>query len=70
MGYVDYEVNAEGVIVTPGKFEGQKAYLPVAYGTYLAGFADDDDGDVVTVTLDDGKVVKFIETEQGFVEEV
>lgn len=82
----DYE-ERDGIIVSPGKFEGQCRYMPDMYQRYLEGFCDDD-GTVVTVdiTLQDREtypelaaknrrgtfkrnVVKFVVTDQGFVEE-
>ena len=57
-------------ITRPGKFEGEREILRDAYHLYLEGGADSDDGDVVTVTLDDGTEVAFVETEQGFIIEV
>jgi hypothetical protein len=59
-----------GAITDPGKFEGEAGYLPLAYDIYLDGLHDDDDGEVVTVTMPDGRVVKFVESDIGFVTEV
>lgn len=83
-----YEVNF-GYITSPGKFEGQRAYLPRMYEHYLDGYGTDlQDGSISVVIrpqdIEDypelgerskgkGKylrtTVKFIITEQGFVEE-
>lgn len=69
-------------ITSPGKFEGELAYLPYYYELYLHGFVDNDDGNIVTIkiTTEDRKlfpeipkrkrVIKFIVTKFGFVIEV
>ena len=35
-----YEVNEIGVIVSPGKFEGEMLYVPALWGRCLEGFSD------------------------------
>lgn len=44
----DYNVDANGVIRSPGKFEGEPAFVPYFWGLALEGFADNDDGRVYT----------------------
>lgn len=64
-----YEVR-DGIIVSPGKFEGERDYMPAAYDQYMNGFCDDD-GEVIRVTLHpNNHHVAFIVDEQGFVCEV
>lgn len=70
-----------GVIRSPGKFEGERTYVPYYWEAYLNGMADDDDGHTLRfdVTAEDKKrfpilsrrkSVHLIETDQGFVTEV
>lgn len=40
----EYEIK-DGVIKSPGKFEGEPIYAPYFYDAYLNGMADDDDGE-------------------------
>ena len=59
-------------ITDPGMFEGQLAYMPVAWEQYLNGFCDDN-GRVVTVDIDwEGRrrTVRFVVDDMGFVREV
>lgn len=42
----DYAVQ-NGVIRSPGKFEGEAVYVPYFWDAYLNGFADGDDGRVL-----------------------
>lgn len=77
----EYQVR-DGLIVTPGKFEGQPIYVPYYYGAYLDGFADFENGRgaigfYVTAVdkeqfpeLKRRRTVKLIVRESGFVEEV
>ena len=71
----------EQAVKGPGKFEGEQAYVPYYWDVYLNGFADDDDGDVLTfdVESDDLEVFPELEgqthvylvcTDNGFVCEV
>ena len=73
-----YTVDANGIIRSPGKFEGEPVYVPYFWDAYLEGFADEDDGEVLTfrVTaedraefpeLDGVTTVRLWETDQGFV---
>ncbi len=57
-------------IASPGKFGGEMSYMLEAYALWLDGFSDDDDGDVITVTLESGQVVRFVVTIDGFVCEI
>ena len=78
---MDYTVK-DGRITNPGKFEGEKPYVPYYWGIYLDGGADSDDGKILrfNVSKEDRalfpglltkrRVVSLIETDQGFVCEV
>jgi len=81
MAYLDYKVDSRGMITSPGKFEGQCRYVPYFWDVFLDGFADADDGKVLSfyVTAEDKKMfpelrrrkaVKLVETDQGFVVEI
>lgn len=50
-----YDVDPNGVIRTPGKFEGEMLYAPYFYAWLIEGFADEDDGTTARfdVTMDD-----------------
>jgi hypothetical protein len=69
------------IITIPGKFEGQATYIPYYWDIYLDGFADNDDGKIISfrVNAEDKlkfpclryrKVIKLMEDSQGFVIEV
>jgi len=71
----------EGRIRNPGKFEGERAYVPYFWNAFLEGGADQDNGEVLVfrVTAEDKvlfpelrrrRVVKLIEDGNGFVCEV
>lgn len=62
--------DVNNVIAHPGKFEGEREAVRYAYNQYLDGFYDDDDGEVVTVTLSTGEVVRWSEDVFGFINEV
>lgn len=78
----DYNVDANGVIRRPGKFEGEMLYVPYFWQMGLEGMADDDDGQVYKfrLTPKDRKmfpelsrskhVVRLMERSDGFVLEV
>lgn len=64
----------------PGKFEGERQILEIAYDQYLNGFCDDDGG-IVTVEVPvawrgtdrvpcEWETIRFVVDEQGFVSEV
>ena len=71
-----------GRITDPGKFEGERPYVPFYWDQYLNGCADSDDGRVLRfkVTKDDRqlfpgmlnrrRVISLIQTDYGFVCEV
>lgn len=65
----------------PGKFTGQRAYVPYFWDAYLNGLADSDNGTTLVfyVMAEDKAIfpelkrrraIKLLETEQGFVIEV
>jgi hypothetical protein len=71
----------QDIVSRPGKFEGEKAYVPFYWNEFLAGGADDDDGKILTFNVQSGdinifpelkdiKQVKIYEREDGFVCEV
>jgi hypothetical protein len=68
-------------IRTLGQFENEMVYVPYFWNAYLNGFADDDDGTVLSfdVTqedikqfpeLQDRKTVKLYQRDDGFICEV
>ena len=70
----------QGVICSPGKFEGEHAYVPYFWTIYLDGGADDD-GQVITIPVEPGdrrlfpalrrrRYVRLGEDDFGFVSEV
>lgn len=70
----------DGVIRSPGKFEGERAYVPYFWSVYLDGGADDD-GCVVSVLVEPEdrrlfpdlaprRCVRLVETDRGRVSEV
>lgn len=77
-----FDVNPEtGRITNPGKFEGERRFVPHFFDMFLSGFADFDDGDTmgfeVTETerrafpeLAGVKVVCLMVRDDGFVVEV
>ena len=76
-----FAVSAEGRITSPGKFQGEMAYVPYFWSLYLDGCADRDDGDVLGFDvgrkdremfpeLKGRRTVNLIEDFDGFVREV
>jgi hypothetical protein len=68
----EYSVE-NGVIVTPGKFEGEHAYMPLAYDTYLNGEGEEqDDGSVIVEFMWEGdwRKARFKEDDNGFIFEM
>ena len=76
----DYNV-VDGRIRSPGKFEGERVYVPYYYDAFLNGNADRDNGTILgfDVTPDDKvmfpelmhrRTVKLVEGDDGFVVEV
>lgn len=47
-----YEVE-DGVIRSPGKFEGEAIFVPYLWEVYLNGGATEDDGEIITIDIDD-----------------
>lgn len=78
----EYDVDENGRIRSPGKFEGEMLYVPHFWHIGLEGFANYDDGKVFTFRL--GKTereifpelgkgrqwLKLVENDQGFVSEI
>jgi hypothetical protein len=75
----DYQV-VDGIILSPGKFEFQPRYMPYFYEVYLDGLFSILPHGVISIEvweedknlfseLRPRKRVRFIITEQGFVEE-
>ena len=56
-----YEVDQDGLIRSPGKFEGQMLYVPYLWEIYLNGGAAEDDGEVVTIEIDHEDEIHFPE---------
>ena len=76
-----YSIDANGIIRSPGKFEGEMLYVPYFWDAFLNGFADRDNGNVLgfDVTSEDKvefpeliarRTVKLYERSDGFVCEV
>jgi hypothetical protein len=76
----EYKVDAQGIILSPGKFENEPLYVPYFWDAYLNGMADEDDGMVLTFLVNDEdraefpelkdiKVVTLAQTDDGFVGE-
>lgn len=56
----EYKVE-DGRITSPGKFEGEPIYAPYFWDLYLNGFADDDDGELLTFAVDQEAIDEFPE---------
>ena len=78
--YKDREYYEE-IVSRPGKFEGEKPYVPFYWDAYLDGMADRDDGEVlgfdvlpedkdIFPELKRRRTVKIKELDSGFVVEV
>lgn len=75
-----YDINEQGVITNPGKFEGEMLYVPYFWDAYMNGNGDwEDDFTVFTVEPDDisefpelmnTTFIKLYEDDQGFVSEI
>jgi len=50
-----------GVIRSPGKFEGEPVYVPYFWQFYLEGGAEDDDGETLTFHVTDEDRAMFPE---------
>ena len=55
-----YEVE-DGVIRSPGKFEGEAVYVPYLWEVYLNGGAAEDDGETITIDVEDDDRKEFPE---------
>jgi len=71
----------QDTVSRPGKFEQEASYVPYFWEVYLDGFADDDDGEILTFNvsqedvamfpeLKDRETVKLVELDYGFVVEL
>lgn len=75
----DYKVGERGIIRSPGKFEGERLYVPYFWERYVEGFADRDDGKYLgfDITPEERRMfpelgtrkrtVKLYQEESGFV---
>ena len=74
----EYETNSQGIITSPGKFEGEMIYAPYFWEKGLEGCADEDDGQVFRFKIDDQdkklfpelgntEMLYLTESDQGFV---
>jgi len=73
-----YTVTPDGMISSPGKFEGQPIYTPYLYECYLDGLHDEDSGDEILFIINENDFDEYPELadiaevrmkvdEQGFV---
>jgi hypothetical protein len=73
-----YQVGSDGVIRSPGKFEGEMLYVPFYWDIAMNGFANEDDGEVFTFLiepedkaifpeLNDRRSLRLYESDLGFV---
>lgn len=73
----NYEI-VNGIIRSPGKFEGEALYIPYFWDCFLNGFADEDDSHIVFEVTDEDrslfpeiptnqKAITIFEREDGFV---
>ena len=53
-----YDVR-DGIIRSPGKFEGEPEYAPYLWDLVLQGFADEDDGSVAVFLVSDEDRKRF-----------
>lgn len=71
----------DGRIRDPGKFEGEAIYIPYFWDVVMSGLADEQDGGIASVPVDEEdkmvfpelkrrKRVRMLEDSQGFVNEV
>jgi hypothetical protein len=74
----EYKVNAQGIIESPGKFEGEMLYVPFYWNVAMNGFANFDNGKVFGFVIEPEDKVMFPElgettklyleeSDQGFV---
>lgn len=74
-----YKVNKNGIIQSPGKFEGEMLYVPYFWEMFLNGFADDlewclhfgvsEDDIAIFPELENQSYVSLICDDSGFVYE-
>jgi hypothetical protein len=74
-----YEINANGVITSPGQFEGEPLYVVHFWQAYLEGCADRDNGTVIgfDITPEDReefpeiprrkRTIRLVQSDQGFI---
>ena len=78
---IGYRIDGNGVIRSPGKFEGEMYYVPIFWGIGMEGFADGDYGENgfrFRITAEDrkkypgltGRSLRLIQRSDGFVCEV
>ena len=77
-----YDINEKGMIISPGKFQGEMIYVPYYWEAFLSGWADRDDGKVLgfDITPEDRAIfglmlkgrrtVRLYERDDGFVAEL
>ena len=76
-----YAIDERGIIQTPGKFEGERLYVPHFWQVYLEGGASHDNGYILRfyLTPEDRaefpelkarKVVRLIQRDDGFIREL
>lgn len=63
--YEHYEVNESGMIMSPGRFEGELVYVPYLYEVYLHGGHLSDDGEIITIEVEDKDRAMFPELENA-----
>jgi len=56
-----YKVDQNGIIRSPGKFEGEMLYIPHFWGAFLDGMADDDDGKTLSFNVDAEDIKEYPE---------
>jgi hypothetical protein len=76
-----YDVDAQGIIRNPGKFEGEMLYVPYFWDLYMNGCATNETEDSILIfvvepedaeafpELEDKEQVRLWEQDQGFVVE-
>ncbi len=57
--YKQYNVDAHGLIRSPGKFEGEMCYVPYFWDASLDGLATDDLGSIVGFIVEDADREEF-----------
>jgi len=68
-----YDINEYGIIVSPGKFEGEMIYAPYYYSLWLNGSSDaevEDNGKIISlfsITQDDIEEFPELEEYEGMI---